>query len=96
MKKIAFVFVAEPYQCYHGASVAFAMAKMADVRVAIYYNDPDSVYHLDRIRVLYSAAPMNYIRMKRSLFTTFASETQNLWISQIHRLPIKRTCIRTV
>jgi hypothetical protein len=71
MKKIAFVFVAEPYQCYHGASVAFAMAKMADVRVAIYYNDPDSVYHLDRIRVLYSAAPMNYIRMKRSLFTTF-------------------------
>jgi hypothetical protein len=47
------------------------MAKMADVQVTIYYNDPDSVYHLDRIRALYSAAPMNYIRMKRSLFTTF-------------------------
>jgi CDP-Glycerol:Poly(glycerophosphate) glycerophosphotransferase len=71
MKKVAFVFVAEPYQCYHGAAVAFVMAKMADVQVTIYYNDPDSVYHLDRIRALYSAAPINYIRMKRSLSTTF-------------------------
>ena len=71
MKKIAFVFMAEPYQCYHGAAVAFAMAGMADAEVTIYYNDPDSLYHLDRIRAVYDAAPMAYVRMKRSLLAKF-------------------------
>jgi hypothetical protein len=71
MKKIAFVFMAEPYQCYHGAAVAFAMARMADAEVTIYYNDPDSVYHLDRIRAVYGAPPMPYVRMKRNLLAKF-------------------------
>jgi hypothetical protein len=65
--KIAFVFMAEPYQCYHGAAVAFAMTRIPEVEVTIYYNDPDSLYHLDRIRVVYGAAPTTYVRMKRSL-----------------------------
>jgi hypothetical protein len=71
MAKIAFLFMAEPYQCYHGAAVAFAMAKIPDAQVSIYYNDPDSVYHLDRIREVYGAAPMAYRRMKRGFITAF-------------------------
>jgi hypothetical protein len=69
--KIAFVFMAEPYQCYHGAAVAFAMAAIPGVEATIYYNDPDSVHHLDRIRAAYGAPPMPYRRMKRSPLTTF-------------------------
>jgi hypothetical protein len=71
MPKIAFLFMAEPYQCYHGAAVAFAMAQIADAQVSIYYNDPDSVYHLERIREVYGAAPMNYRRMKRTFIAAF-------------------------
>jgi len=65
---IAFLFIAEPYQCYHGLAVAFELRRLPGVRVAIYYNDPESVYHLERIRRAYDEAPFDYIRMKRSLF----------------------------
>ena len=65
--KIAFLFVAEPYQCYHGAAVAFATAALPATSVTIYYNDPDSVHHLERIRQAYGAAPLPYVRMRRNL-----------------------------
>src|ERR1700710_1794333 len=71
MTKIAFLFMAEPYQCYHGAAVAFAMVKIPDAQVSIYYNDPDSVYHLDRIREVYGTVPMKYIRMRRHFLAAF-------------------------
>lgn len=64
---IAFLFIAEPYQCYHGLAVAFELRRVPGVRVAIYYNDPESVYHLERIRRAYGEAPFDYIRMKRNL-----------------------------
>jgi hypothetical protein len=66
---IAFLFIAEPYQCYHGVAVAFELARIPGVRVALYYNDPESVYHLERIRRAYGERPINYIRMKRNLIT---------------------------
>ncbi len=66
---IAFLFIAEPYQCYHGASVAFELGRRPGVRVALYYNDPESVYHLERIRRAYDEPPIDYIRMKRNLVT---------------------------
>ena len=66
--KIAFLFMAEPYQCYHGAAVAFEMRHLPDVEVAIYYNDPDCVHHLERIRKACGEAPIDYLWMKRSLF----------------------------
>ncbi|AOH85207.1 hypothetical protein AWL63_15825 [Sphingomonas panacis] len=65
---IAFLFIAEPYQCYHGLAVAFELRRVPGARVTIYYNDPESVYHLERIRRAYGEAPFDYIRMKRNLF----------------------------
>jgi len=64
---IAFLFIAEPYQCYHGLAIAFELRRMSGVSVAIYYNDPESVYHLERIRQAYGEEPFDYIRMKRNL-----------------------------
>ena len=66
--KIAFLFIAEPYQCYHGAAVAFEMRHLPNAEITIYYNDPDSVHHLERIRQAYGEAPIEYVRMRRSLF----------------------------
>lgn len=65
--KIAFVLIAEAYQCYHGAAMAFELAAMPDVQVSIYYNDPETPAHLERIRAAWGAPPMPYVRMKRSL-----------------------------
>ncbi|SDA24493.1 hypothetical protein [Sphingomonas sp. NFR15] len=65
---IAFLFIAEPYQCYHGLAVAFELRRIPGVRVAIHYNDPESLHHFERIRHAYGEAPFEYIRMKRNLF----------------------------
>jgi hypothetical protein len=64
---IAFLFIAEPYQCYHGAAVAFETAAIPGIQVSIYYNDPESVYHLERIRKAYGVAPVKYLRMRRNI-----------------------------
>lgn len=65
---IAFLFIAEPYQCYHGVAVAYELRRVSGVRVAIYYNDPESIHHLERIRQAYGEQPFTYIRMKRNAF----------------------------
>jgi hypothetical protein len=64
--KIAFVLIAEAYQCYHGAAIAFELAAMPDVEVAFYYNDPETPLHLERIRKAWGAPPLPVIRMKRT------------------------------
>ncbi|GAL98047.1 hypothetical protein AA0312_0540 [Acetobacter tropicalis NRIC 0312] len=46
---IAFLYIAEPYQCYHGASLALALEAYAGVHVVNYYNFPETQEHLKRI-----------------------------------------------
>jgi len=48
--KIAFIYIAEPYQCYHTASVASALAAIPGHEVVEYYSFPETVKHLARIR----------------------------------------------
>ncbi|GBR71276.1 CDP-glycerol glycerophosphotransferase family protein [Gluconobacter kanchanaburiensis] len=48
--KIAFIYIAEPYQCYHTASVASALAALPGHDVTEYYSFPETVDHLRRIR----------------------------------------------
>lgn len=66
---IAFLYIAEAYQCYHGAAVALELAGRPGVQVASYYNDPDAPAHLERIRLAYGAPPMPTHRLRRSLPT---------------------------
>ncbi|OAG74134.1 hypothetical protein A0J51_00487 [Gluconobacter japonicus] len=47
---IAFIYIAEPYQCYHTASVASALAAIPGCEVTEYYSFPETVTHLTRIR----------------------------------------------
>ena len=65
--RIAFLFIAEAYQCYHGASVAFELMKRDGMIVDIFYNDPKSPHHLDRIRVAENVGPVKYIRLARGI-----------------------------
>ena len=67
--KIAFLYIAEAYQCYHGASIALELARRAGVEVVSYYNDPQSPHHLERIRQAYGAEPVPYRRLRRSWLT---------------------------
>ncbi|MCB8882462.1 hypothetical protein ACELLULO517_19595 [Acidisoma cellulosilytica] len=67
--KIAFLYIAEAYQCYHGASIALELARRPGVDVVSYYNDPQSPHHLERIRQAYGAEPMAYRRLKGSWLT---------------------------
>ncbi|ARR57894.1 hypothetical protein HY78_30880 (plasmid) [Rhizorhabdus wittichii DC-6] len=63
---IAFLFVAEAYQVYHGAAIAFELMKLPHVYVTFYYNDPDVPHHMERIRRAYKMPPISYIRLARN------------------------------
>ena len=67
--RIAFLYIAEAYQCYHGAAVALALAARPDVRVVSYYNDPETPAQLERVRLAYGAPPMEYRALRRSPMT---------------------------
>ena len=66
---IAFLYIAEAYQCYHGAGIAHALASQPGVTVDSYYNDPESPAQLERIRIALGARPMTCRRLERSPLT---------------------------
>ena len=66
--KIAFLYIAEAYQCYHGAAIAHELAARG-AEVVNLYNDPDTPYHLERIRRAYGAPPIPTERLRRSPLT---------------------------
>lgn len=66
---IAFLFIAEAYQAYHGAAVALELLQRPGVSVTFYYNDPEVPHHLERIRRAYGVPPVAYVRLARSIKT---------------------------
>ena len=67
--RIAFLYIAEAYQCYHGAAIALDLAARPGWEVVNLYNDPDTPHHLERIRAAYDAPPIPERRLRRSLST---------------------------
>lgn len=63
---IAFLFIAEAYQVYHGAAIAFELLQRPGVSVTFYYNDPEVPHHLERIRRAYGVPPVALVRLARS------------------------------
>ncbi|WP_106638852.1 hypothetical protein [Allosphingosinicella vermicomposti] len=66
--KIAFLYIAEAYQCYHGAAIALELAKRG-AEIVNFYNDPDTPYHLERIHRAYDAPAIPVERLARSPLT---------------------------
>lgn len=67
--KIAFLYIAEAYQCYHGASIALELAKRPGIAVTNFFNDPAAPYHLERIRSAFGGPTVPAERLARSLPT---------------------------
>ena len=67
--RIAFLYIAEAYQCYHGAAIALELAARPGWDVVNLYNDPDTPYHLERVRAAYGAPPVEERRLRRGPLT---------------------------
>lgn len=67
--RIAVVYIAEAYQCYHGAAAALKLAGAPGVEVTTFYFDPDTPRHVERIRRAFGAPPMKMQPLRRSFWT---------------------------
>jgi hypothetical protein len=64
--EIAFVYIAEAYQSYHGAAIALALAGHPQVSITSFYADPATPRHLDRIHAAFGAPPARTVRLHES------------------------------
>jgi hypothetical protein len=66
---IAFLFIAEAYQCFHGAAIALELAARPGARVVLWYNDPATPAQLERVRAAFGAPALELRRLRRSPLT---------------------------
>ncbi|MEO8723063.1 MAG: hypothetical protein ABI395_05995, partial [Sphingobium sp.] len=57
--RIAFIFIAEAYQAYHLAAVALKLRRMEGVSIDVFYNDPETPRHLNRIAAAHGETPLD-------------------------------------
>lgn len=69
--RIAFLYIAEAYQCYHGAAIAHELARRTSWTVVNYYNDPDTPHHLARIAQAWGGPPIEDRPLRKSPLTRF-------------------------
>lgn len=67
--RIAVVYIAEAYQCYHGAGVALKLDAIPGVEVTSFYVDPQTPRHLEKIQRAFGAKPMRAEPLHRSRLT---------------------------
>ena len=67
--EIAFIYIAEAYQCYHGAAIAIELAKRSGASITSFYTDPDTPRHLQRIHDAFGAPPPRTMRLHESAIT---------------------------
>lgn len=67
--EIAFIYIAEAYQCYHGAAIAIELAKQTDAPITSYYIDPTTPRHLERIHSAFGVPPPRTARLRQSPVT---------------------------
>ncbi|MBV9527813.1 hypothetical protein [Sphingomonas sp.] len=67
--EIAFIYIAEAYQCYHGAGIAIEIERRTGRPVTSFYADPATPRHLERIHSAFGAPPARALRLRESLVT---------------------------
>ena len=67
--RIAFVYIAEAYQAFHGAGIAIELARQPGVTITNFYADPDTPIQLKRIHAAFGAPPPVTVRLHESLTT---------------------------
>ena len=76
--RIAFLYIAEAYQCYHGAAIALQLAARPGWEVVNLFNDPETPHHLERIRAAFGAPRLPERRLRRSLPTRLLQDIRVL------------------
>jgi hypothetical protein len=66
--EVAFIYIAEAYQCYHGAAIGIELAKRG-VSITSLYADRDTPRHLQRIHDAFGAPPPRTVRLQESVVT---------------------------
>lgn len=66
---IAFVYIAEAYQSYHGAAIAIELANKPGVSITSFYADAETPRHLERIHRSFGAPPAHTIRLRERALT---------------------------
>lgn len=67
--EIAFIYIAEAYQCYHGAAIAIEIERRTGRAVTSFYTDPATPRHLERIHKAFGAPPPRVVRLRESVTT---------------------------
>jgi hypothetical protein len=67
--EIAVVYIAEAYQCYHGAALGIELARQPGVKVTSFYAHPDTPRLLDRIHQAFDAPPPRLVPLQQSMRT---------------------------
>jgi hypothetical protein len=67
--RIAFLYIAEAYQCYHGAAIALELARRTGWTIVNHYNDPETPHHLDRIERAWGGPAIERRPLRKSLLT---------------------------
>jgi hypothetical protein len=67
--KIAFLYIAEAYQCYHGAGIASEIERRTGHRVTSFYSDPATPRHLEGIHAAFGAPPPSTRPLRESVST---------------------------
>lgn len=67
--RIAIVYIAEAYQCYHGAAAALKLDAAPGVEVTSFYFDPETPRHVERIHRAFDAKPMRWEPLRLSALT---------------------------
>ena len=66
---LAFLYIGEAYQCYHGEAIAIELAARSEARITTYFADPHTPEHVGRIRRAFDAPPATLVPLKRSAAT---------------------------
>lgn len=67
--RIAFLYIAEAYQCYHGAAIALELARRTGWTIVNHYNDPETPHHLRRIAEAWGGPLLEERPLHKSLLT---------------------------
>ena len=67
--EIAFVYIAEAYQCYHGAALGIELGRQPGVNVTSFYTHPDTPRLLERIHRAFDAPPPTLVPLAQSMGT---------------------------
>lgn len=76
--RIAFLYIAEAYQCYHAAAIALELARRPGVDVVNLFNDNETPHHLERIRIAHGADPLPEAPLYKSPLTRALQKLKRL------------------